>query len=52
MEDTTFSAIAERARTYPVVLRKSQMSKVTYMARPHHAERRSCPAPLPCMICV
>jgi len=33
MDDTTFSALAERARAYPVVQRRSQMSKITFRAR-------------------
>jgi|GEM_PF-3353723 len=51
MDDTTFSALAERARAYPVVLRRSQMSKITLRARETAACRgREAPV-LPCRVC-
>ncbi|HDS62775.1 MAG TPA: hypothetical protein ENN52_01315 [Methanofollis liminatans] len=51
MDDTTFSALAERARAYPVVLRRSQMSKITLRARETAACRgREAPV-LACRVC-
>ncbi|MDK2975462.1 MAG: hypothetical protein PWP08_1833 [Methanofollis sp.] len=51
MEDTTFSALAGRARAYPVVQRRSQMSKNALRARQEAASAGRKTAPLPCEIC-